>query len=258
MASSNNKRGTQNKKPGSQGQAVTLAIDIGGTGLKATLLDSAGTILADRVRVDTPYPATPEGVVDLLVELVKPLPSYDRVSIGFPGVVRDGRIVTAPHFGNEVWGKFPFAQRLSARLGKPARLLNDADVQGFGAVRGKGLELVLTLGTGLGSALFRDGELMPHMEFAQYPVRGKKTFNQYVGNAVLKKIGPKKWNRRVEKVIDAFRTLFNFDVLYLGGGNAKKVTLDLPKDVKIVSNEMGLTGGIRLWDAPARGSRAKR
>jgi polyphosphate glucokinase len=238
---------------------VTLAIDIGGTGLKATLLDSAGTMLADRVRVDTPYPATPQRLVDALVGLVKPLPSYDRISIGFPGVVRDGRVITAPHFGNEQWSKFPLAEKLSASVGKPTRLLNDADVQGFGAIKGKGLELVLTLGTGLGSALFRDGELMPHMEFAQYPVRGKRTFNQYVGNAVLKEIGAKRWNRRVARTIDIFRTLFNFDVLYLGGGNAKKVTIPLPKDVHIVSNEMGLTGGIRLWDsAPARESGGRR
>ena len=228
--------------------AVTLAIDIGGTGLKATVLDRAGTMLADRVRVDTPYPAVPEVMVDTLVRLVKPLPHFDRISIGFPGVVRNGRVITAPHFGTEQWTRFPLADRLSTRLKKPARLLNDADVQGFGAIRGKDLELVITLGTGVGSALFRDGVLMPHMEFAHYPIRGKRTFNQYLGNTVLKEIGPKRWNRRVERAISTFRTLFNFDMLYIGGGNAKKVTLELPKDVRIVSNDMGLTGGIRLWD----------
>ena len=242
---------TTNRKPARKNGDVTLAIDIGGTGLKATVLDDAGKMLADRVRVDTPRPALPEVMVDALVGLVQPLPPYDRISIGFPGVVRAGRVITAPHFGTEQWSRFPLAQRLSARLKKPARLLNDADVQGFGAIRGKGLELVITLGTGLGSALFRDGELMPHMEFAQYPVRGKRTFNQYIGDAVLKEIGPKRWNRRVARVIDTFRTLFNFDALYIGGGNAKKVTLELPKDVRIVSNDMGLTGGIRLWDMQA-------
>jgi polyphosphate glucokinase len=239
---------TTDKKPARKNGAVTLAIDIGGTGLKATVLDDAGTMLTARVRVDTPRPALPEVMVDALVGLVQPLPPYDRISIGFPGVIRGGRVITAPHFGTEQWSEFPLAEKLSARLKKPARLLNDADVQGFGAIRGKGLELVITLGTGLGSALFRDGELMPHMEFAQYPVRGKRTFNQYIGDAALKEIGPERWNRRVTRVIDTFRTLFNFDALYIGGGNAKKVTLELPKDVQIVSNDMGLTGGIRLWD----------
>lgn len=250
MAQKQKKRVTRNKA-GSTRESVTLAIDIGGTGLKATLLDVRGDMIGDRVRVETPYPGTPRAMVDALVKLVKPLPGFDRISIGFPGVVRDGRVITAPHFGNEQWHDFPLATRLSARLGKPARLLNDADVQGYGAIRGRGLELVITLGTGVGSALFRDGELMPHMEFAQYPVRGKATFNQYLGAAALKEIGEKRWNRRVARTIDTFRTLFNFDVLYIGGGNARKVTIDLPPDVRIVSNRMGLTGGIRLWDTPA-------
>jgi polyphosphate glucokinase len=248
MAEKQKKRTTRKSKAGASNGVVTLAIDIGGTGLKATLLDGKGEMLADRVRVETPYPATPKAMVDALVKLVRPLPRFDRISIGFPGVVRDGRVITAPHFGNEQWHEFPLTTRLSARLGKPARLLNDADVQGYGAIRGRGLELVITLGTGVGSALFRDGELMPHMEFAQYPVRGKATFNQYLGAAALKEVGEKRWNRRVARTIETFRTLFNFDVLYIGGGNARKVTIELPKDVRLVSNRMGLTGGIRLWD----------
>ena len=251
MAKAGTKRRTKKAKPGAEREPVTLAIDVGGTGLKATLLDAKGAMLGDRVRVETPYPGTPKAMVDALVKLVGTLPQFDRISIGFPGVVRDGRVITAPHFGNEQWHEFPLAARLSKQLGKPARLLNDADVQGYGAIRGRGLEFVITLGTGVGSALFRDGELMPHMEFAQYPVRGKATFNQYLGAAALKEIGEKRWNRRVARTIDTFRTLFNFDVLYIGGGNARKVTIELPPDVRLVSNRMGLTGGIRLWDTPA-------
>lgn len=228
--------------------AVTLAIDVGGSGLKAALLDESGAMLGDRVRVLTPKGVSPEGMVDALAALVAPLPAFDRVSIGFPGVVRHGRVVTAPHFGNEPWRDFPLADTLGRRLGgKPVRLLNDADVQGYGVIRGEGLELVLTLGTGMGSALFRDGVCMPHMEFAQFPFRKKKTFNHYVGNAARHKVGDKKWNRRVEKTIEAFRTLLQFDRLYLGGGNATKVTLTLPPDVSIVDNAAGLTGGIKLW-----------
>ncbi len=225
----------------------TLALDIGGTGLKATVLDARGRMLVDRVRVKTPDPAPPDVMVDALVKLVKPLPRYDRISAGFPGVVRDGRVLTAPHWGNDIWKGFPLAETLRRRLGKPARVLNDADVQGYGAVKGKGLEFVITLGTGMGSALFRDGALMPHMEFAQFPFRKHKTFNDYVGDAVLKKHSKKKWNKHVATVIDAFRVLLNFDVLYIGGGNARHVKLDLPDDVKLVSNADGLTGGVRLW-----------
>lgn len=226
----------------------TLAIDVGGTGLKATVLDAKGSMIVERVRVETPHPAPPETLVDALVELVKPLPPYDRVSIGFPGVVRDGLVVTAPHFGNDIWKSFPLADEMHRRLGKPVRVLNDAEVQGLGAVRGRGIEFVITLGTGLGSALFRNGELTPHMEFAQFPFGKHGTFNEYVGDAARKKIGKQRWNRRVRKVIDAFRTLLNFDAMYVGGGNARNVTLDLPDDVRLVSNEDGLTGGVKLWE----------
>lgn len=232
--------------------ATTLAIDIGGSGLKATVLDRDGSMLVDRLRIETPDPATPEALVDALVALVEPLPPFDRISVGFPGVVHAGVVVTAPNLGTELWERFPLADTLRKRLGgRPTRVLNDADVQGYGAICGAGLELVLTLGTGLGSALFQDGELLPHMEFSQFPFRKKKTLDDYVGNAALEKIGAKKWNERVEKIIDAFRVLLHFDTLYLGGGNARKLTIRLPRDVKIVSNDLGLTGGIRLWGASA-------
>lgn len=233
--------------PASRRPPVTLALDIGGTGLKASLLDTRGRMIADRVRVATPHPAPPRAMVAALARLVKPLPAFDRVSVGFPGVVRDGRIVTAPHFGNDLWTGFPLAAELARTLGKPVRVGNDADVQGLGAIGGRGLEFVITLGTGLGTALFRDGALMPHMEFAQFPYRRHPTFNDYVGDAARKKAGNRKWNRRVARVIDDFRTLLNFDVLYVGGGNARHLKLKLPRDVKLVSNDDGLTGGIRLW-----------
>lgn len=227
---------------------VTLAIDIGGTGLKATVLDPRGKMLVDRVRVDTPHPAPPAVMVPALVNLVAPLPAFDRVSVGFPGVVRNGRVITAPHFGNAVWGQFPLAATLQRKLGKPTRVLNDAEVQGYGAVKGRGLEFVITLGTGMGSALFRDGKLMPHMEFAQFPFRKHETFNDYVGDGARKTLGVTRWNRRVEHVIEAFRVLFNFDVLYIGGGNSARLDFDLSPDVRIVSNNDGLTGGVKLWD----------
>jgi polyphosphate glucokinase len=226
---------------------VTLALDIGGTGLKASLLDPKGRMIADRVRIDTPHPAPPRVMVEALQRLVKPLTAFDRVSVGFPGVVRDGRIVTAPHFGNDVWAGYRLADVLARTLGKPTRVANDADVQGLGAIRGRGLEFVITLGTGLGTALFRDGALMPHMEFAQFPCGKHPTFNDYVGDAARKKAGNKKWNRRVERVIADFRTLLNFDFLYVGGGNARHVTFELPDDVRLVSNDDGITGGVKLW-----------
>jgi len=226
----------------------TLAIDIGGTGLKASVLDEAGKMVEEHVRVATPNPCTPDILVKALTRLTAPLTAYDRVSIGFPGVVRDGKIITAPHFKGKSWGGYPLADTLARRFGKPARLLNDAEVQGLGIVKGQGLEVVLTLGTGVGSAIFSNGALTPHLELAQHPIHKDETYNDYVGNAARRALSRRKWNKRVLKVIETVDSLLHYDVLYLGGGNAANVTVALPKNIHIASNDAGITGGIRLWD----------
>jgi len=226
----------------------TLAIDIGGTGIKAALLDDSGSMIGDRQRVPTPpRPVTPGDLVRAIDKVAAPLGTFERVSVGFPGYIRDGRVITAPNLGTDALAGFDLQSVLADHLGKPVRVLNDADVQGFGAIKGQGLEMVLTLGTGAGTSLFRDGEIMPHLELAHHPVSGSKTYDEYVGNAARKKKGRKAWNKRVEKVIDILREVVRFDHLYIGGGNAKDITFPLPPDVTIVPNTDGLTGGIRLW-----------
>jgi polyphosphate glucokinase len=225
----------------------TLAIDIGGTGLKASVLDANGKMIVPHLRVPTPPDCKPGQMVDVLEKLVKPLPSCDRISIGFPGVVLDGKVITAPHFHTKGWKGFPLQKKLAERLGKPARLLNDAEVQGLGIISGHGLEVVLTLGTGVGSAIFDEGRMTPHLELAQHPIHKSQTYNEYVGNEARKALGRKKWSRRVFKMIDLVQTLLNYDTLYLGGGNAANLVGKLPKNVRIESNDMGLIGGIHLW-----------
>lgn len=226
----------------------TLAIDIGGTGLKASVLDETGKMVEQHVRVATPDPCTPDILVKALTGLVAPLTAYNRVSIGFPGVVRDGRIITAPHFKGKSWRSYPLADTLARRFGKPARLLNDAEVQGLGIVKGHGLEVVLTLGTGVGSAVFSNGALAPHLELAQHPIHKDETYNDYVGNAAHRALSSRKWNKRVLRVIEMVGSLLHYDVLYLGGGNAANVKVALPDNVHIASNDTGITGGIHLWD----------
>ena len=226
----------------------TLAIDIGGTGLKASVLDSSGQMVVKRVRVATPDPCPPEILLDALARLVAPLPDFDRISIGFPGVVRDGAVITAPHFDTGSWRNYPLADAVANRLGKPARLLNDAEVQGLGIITGRGLEVVLTLGTGIGSAVFRNGDLAPHLELAQHPLRNGKTYNEYIGDKARSSTSVKKWNRRVLKTIEIVHSLLHYDTLYLGGGNAAHIAVKLPANVHIRSNDAGITGGIRLWD----------
>lgn len=226
----------------------TLAIDVGGTNLKASVLDDAGRMLAKRVRVATPDPCRPAILLRALAGLTAPLAPFDRVSIGFPGVVRDGCVVTAPHFGAAEWSGFPLEQALSERFGIPARLLNDAEVQGLGIVGGRGLEVVLTLGTGVGSAVFRDGVLAPHLELAQHPIHKGKTYNDYIGDVARRSHSAKKWNRRVRRTIAIVEALLHYDVLYIGGGNSTRITGSLPHHVRLASNDTGITGGICLWD----------
>jgi polyphosphate glucokinase len=232
----------------------TLAIDIGGTGLKAAVLDADGEMITERVRIETPHPCPPGLMVQTLTNLVAPLPEYDRVSVGFPGLVRRGRILTAHNLGQDAWKGFDLDTALTKSLRKPVRVLNDADIQGLGAITGTGVEMVITLGTGLGSSLAEDGRLSTHLELAHHPFRKGETYEQQLGNAALKKAGKKKWSERVEKAIASLRVLTNFDHLFIGGGNARLVKFKLPPDVTIVSNELGMRGGIWLWRERSPGS----
>ena len=236
-----------NASPRSAG-SLTLAIDIGGSHLKAGVLDATGAMVKGPARVVTPQPATSTALVGALVDLVRPLDRFDRISIGFPGFVRGGKVLTAPNLGGKDWSGFALPTVLAEKLGKPARMLNDASVQGLGIITGVGLELVLTLGTGMGWALFYHGMLSPHLEMAQHTARKRKTYDEYIGHAALAAIGPRRWNKRLRRVISVFDTLSRFDTLHLGGGNAKLVATPLPERVRTASNEAGITGGVRLWD----------
>lgn len=235
------------KKPEKKSPARILCIDIGGTGLKAAIVGADGQFLADRVRIRTPKHRKPRRIVALLAKLVKPLGRFDCVTIGFPGVVRDGTVVSAPAYGTKDWKGFPLAAEMKKRLGKPVKLLNDADVQGLAAIDGKGLELVCTLGTGFGTGWFRDGELLPHMDLAHLVVRKKDDFDRYIGDHIRKKIGDRAWNKRLAKVIGVLETVFNYDRLHLGGGNSARVDFKLPKNVNLVDNDAGMEGGAFAW-----------
>lgn len=239
----------------------TLVFDVGGTGLKAAVLDGSGAMVSERVRVRTAYPCPPERLVAELCGLAGQLPSADRASVGFPGMVRGGVVLSAPKFdtvagpGSPVspelgaaWRDFPLADELAGRLGMPVRVANDADVQGAAVVSGSGFELVLTLGTGVGTAVFYDGMLLPHLELAHHQFRKDQTYEEQLGELARKEVGEERWVKRVRKAIDALRALTFFSHCYIGGGNARRLPGDLPSDVTIVANTAGLLGGIALWD----------
>jgi polyphosphate glucokinase len=224
----------------------TLTVDIGGSGIKVMVLDEVGNPLTERSRVETPQPPKPDAVIDAIAQLATAQREFHRVSVGFPGVVHGGITKTAVNLDPD-WTGLDLATVLSQRLGKPVRVANDADIQGLAAISGKGVELVITLGTGFGSALFVDGKLVPNLEMGHHAFRKGETYEEQLGRAALDKEGSKKWNSRLEKAIASLEHLFNYDYLYIGGGEAKKITLQLPPNVKIVSNVNGLLGGIALW-----------
>ena len=227
---------------------ITLAIDIGGTGLKAGLLDAAGKLVGDNARVSTPHPSPPDAVVSALLGLAEKLGDYERVSVGFPGVVRGTHVLTAPNLGTPHWAGYDLGGTLEAKLGRPVRVLNDATVQGLGVIAGQGVECVITLGTGFGFALYKDGRLAPHLELSQHICRGNKTYDQYLGVAALDKIGKRRWRGRVRKMLIQLRVFVNWDILYIGGGDARLLEMDLPADIRLIDNKAGITGGVRLWD----------
>ncbi|HEY3626530.1 MAG TPA: ROK family protein [Terracidiphilus sp.] len=224
---------------------ITLAIDVGGSGLKAMLLDRDGKPVSERQRVVTPDIPAPKAVLAGLDALHELLPVFDRVSVGFPGVIKHGTTYTAANL-HPGWVGFPLQLELEKRWKKPVRVANDAAVQGYGAIKGNGVEMIITLGTGMGGSLYTDGRLCPGLELGHHPWK-KHTYEDYIGRRGLDKYGKRAWNKFLQEAIAQTAATFNWDKLYLGGGNTKKIEFKLPKDVEIVSNETGLLGGVALW-----------
>ncbi len=225
---------------------LTLAIDVGGSSIKAIILQDDGVSVSARSLISTPQPATPDVIVATLTDLISRQGNYDRIAIGFPSVVENGVTRGAINLHPD-WDGFPLAKVLQDKLGKPLRIANDADVQGCGAISGKGVELVVTLGTGFGSSLFLDGKLLPNLELGQHIFVGNETYEDRLGQSALDQIGMELWNIRLREAIASLYKLFNYDKLYIGGGNARLISGDLPANVTIVSNDLGLIGGLALW-----------
>ncbi len=226
----------------------TLSIDVGGTAIKLAVLDASGMVISERLRLPTPRPCPPSILLDLVAHSAAELPAFGRISMGFPGAISDGRVLSAANLGNQAWLGFDLQRALSERFdGKPARVVNDADMQGFALIRGNGLELVVTLGTGFGTALFREGELMPHMELAHHPLHDNETYDQYLGDAALNRIGAVQWNQRLKPTLELLGRVFHPDHLVLAGGNARLVEPDLPPWVSLAPAGTGIQGGAALW-----------
>jgi polyphosphate glucokinase len=202
--------------------------------------------------------------VQTLVDLAAQLPKADRATVGMPGMIRHGVVITTPHYVTKSgprtrvlpelvvqWEGFDARAALETALGIPARVLNDAEVHGAGVIAGQGLELVLTLGTGLGCAIYDGGHLAPHLEMSQAPVRWGLSYDTYIGEHERRRLGDALWSRRIARVVDGLRPVFMWDRLYIGGGNSRHITpivlAKLGDDVVIVPNTAAMVGGARAW-----------
>jgi len=224
-----------------------LSVDIGGSRIKATVLDIEGNMVMEYDRTDTPSPAEPQNVITVIAELANRFKPFSKVSVGFPGYVRNGIVHTAPNLGTELWSGFELSKKLSEILKSPVRLVNDADMQGLGIAKGQGLEMVVTLGTGFGTALLMNGNLLPHFEIAHQPVSKDRDYDEYIGNKALQAVGLDKWNKRMKKVLAILKTVYNYDRLYISGGNAKKIDFETDDNITFANNLEGIRGGAKLW-----------
>ena len=243
---------------------LTLSIDCGGLSIKASVLDDEGTMHAQSVAVPTPCPLSPTRLLEIFSDIAAQLPKADRLTIGFPGMVRHGVVVHTPHYINTkgprtkvdpelfmAWKGFDLQSAVLAKFGVPTLVLNDAEVHGAGVVAGSGFEVVLTLGTGLGCAVFDGGKLAPHIELSHAPVRRSTIYDEWIGEHERRRLGDSFWSRRIRMMVADLRPVFLWDRLYLGGGNSRRIRPEvieaLGDDVVIVPNAAGIMGGARAW-----------
>jgi predicted NBD/HSP70 family sugar kinase len=220
-------------KPARKAQRI-LVLDIGGTNVKV-----AGTGITQAIKIPSGPKLTPARMVREVKKAVRGT-NFQGISIGYPGMVAGGCPAHDPRNLGPGWVGFNFQKA----FGKPVILINDAAMQALGSYD-KGRMLFLGLGTGLGSAMVVDGELEP-LELAHLSYRKGKTFEDYAGLRGLERMGRKKWQKHVDRIVKHFTAALAADHVVLGGGNAKKLK-GLPPKCKMGDNANAIKGGLRLW-----------
>lgn len=240
----------------------TLAVDCGGGTLKFALVAENLTILKQK-NLKVIYPFSPNDLVLTIKDVFEEFSPLDRIVVGIPGMIRQGVVVTTPHYQNSngprskvdsslknAWDGFDAREAIASKLNVETIVLNDAQLHGLGVISGVGVELVLTFGTGLGYALFIDGRLTPHFELSRSPIGFNNIYDEYIGEKERKRLGDYWWSWRVWRLINKLAPVFMWDRLYLGGGNAlrlaKRVKNKLPKNIKIEKNSAALIGAAKL------------
>ncbi|MDR7128159.1 putative NBD/HSP70 family sugar kinase [Algoriphagus sp. 4150] len=211
-----------------------LVIDIGGSNVKIL-----ATGAAERIKIPSGADFKPEEMVELVKENASQW-EFDMITIGFPGVVKDNRIVSEPVNLGEGWNTFDY----QAAFNCPIKIINDAAMQALGSYEGKKL-LFLGLGTGLGTAIVHHNTIIP-IEGGHLPFK-KKTFEEYVGKEYLTKSGSKRWEKNVLKTVEIFRAAFQPEDILLGGGNSKLLTT-IPEGCRLGTNDNAFKGGFKFWE----------
>jgi polyphosphate glucokinase len=215
-------------------QRRVLAIDVGGSHVKTRVSGHR-----DMRQFESGPDMTPRQMVSRVLKLVGDL-KYDAVSIGYPGVVVHGKIVTEPYNLGRGWVGFDFRKA----FGRPTLIMNDAAMQAIGSYEG-GRMLFLGLGTGLGSALIVDGTVAP-MELAHLPYKRGRSYEDYVGDRGRRRLGAKKWRRAVADVVEQLAKALETDYVVIGGGNSRKLK-KLPRNSRLGNNDFAFLGGFRVW-----------
>ncbi|MFV0316073.1 MAG: polyphosphate--glucose phosphotransferase [Microthrixaceae bacterium] len=249
---------------------LPIGVDIGGTGVKAALVDlSAGTMASERERIDTPHPATPEAVADVVAELLKRLGGAPHIGITVPAAIRSGVVLTAANI-DQAWLGIDAVEMFADRLGQDCVVLNDADAAGiaemrFGAGEGRdGVVMVVTLGTGIGTALFTDGVLVPNTELGHLELKGHEA-EKYASGLVreTEDLSWHQWGHRVGHYLDMVDKLFWPDLIIVGGGVSKRFEKfsgamrdKMDSDTEVVAahslNAAGIVGAALAATAPDR------
>lgn len=244
-------------------------MDCGGGGIKSCLLDSGGFQLGNSIRTALRYPLPPEDLLGIVNSHAVALGHFDRITLGMPGMIRHGIVVYTPHYIRKAgphtkivpelaaaWDHLNVEAVLRERFGVPSLVINDAEVAAAAVVSGEGSELVITLGTGLGSALVDHGRLAPHLEISHAPLRWGLTYDDYIGEAERIRLGDSAWSRRVVRALETLWPVFRWDRLFLGGGNAARIKPAsrerLPQSVTLIPNAAGMNGGVRAWSLVGR------
>jgi predicted NBD/HSP70 family sugar kinase len=215
-----------------------LVIDVGGTHVKVLVSGER-----EPRKVASGPDMTPQAMADAVRELTADW-AFEAVTIGYPGFVFRGKPVCDPFNLGPGWVGFDF----EAPFGRPVKIVNDAAMQALGSYDG-GKMLFLGLGTGLGSALILDGEVVP-MELAHLPYRKRRTFEDYLGQRGLERVGRKKWEQHVHTVVAQMKAVFEADYVMIGGGNSRKLR-QLPEGARLGDNANAFAGGFRLWEKEA-------